>query len=70
MAALPSPALTSGDFAQTNTCDAKVLPGTNCTVTVTFTPKATGTRIAALTISDNALAGKQMVGLLGVGTLP
>jgi hypothetical protein len=60
----------AGDFDQTSTCDAKVLPGANCTISVTFTPKAAGTRNAALALSDNALARHQTVALAGVATAP
>ena len=59
-----------GDFTQTNTCNAKVLPGANCTISVTITPRATGIRHAGILINDNALAGKQIVRLTGVGTTP
>jgi hypothetical protein len=59
----------AGDFALTNTCDAKVLPGANCTISVTFTPTATGGRLAKVIISDD-LARAQMIGLLGIGTPP
>src|SRR5271165_1140130 len=33
----------TGDFAQSNNCGATVSPGTSCTISVTFTPTATGT---------------------------
>src|SRR5262245_50616185 len=42
----------SGDFAQTNTCGTSVAAGGSCTINVTFTPTATGTRSAAVTITD------------------
>jgi len=58
----------AGDFAKTSTCVSKLVAGKNCTISVTFTPKATGTRTATLIISDNALAGRQAVALTGAGT--
>ena len=33
-----------GDFAQTNNCGSSLTPGAQCTVSVTFTPQAAGTR--------------------------
>jgi hypothetical protein len=44
----------SGDFAQTNTCGNTVTAGASCTISVTFTPTATGPRSGAVTITDNA----------------
>ena len=65
----------SGDFAETNTCGvatgipaATLNPGTSCTVSVNFTPTASGSRTGALTISDNASGGSQAVSLSGTGT--
>jgi large repetitive protein len=45
-----------------------VSPGNACTVRVTFTPSASGSRQAALTIGDNASGGTQSAALLGTGT--
>jgi len=61
----------SGDFAQSNTCPvspAALAFGGNCTINVTFTPKANGTRTGAVTITDNAPGSPQTVPL--VGNLP
>ena len=60
----------SGDFAQTNNCPGSVAPNGSCQVSVTFTPTATGTRNAAVTITDNAPDSPQSVPLTGVGVLP
>ena len=54
-----------GDFTQTNTCPASVAAGASCTISVTFTPQATGTRTASVTITDNATGSPQSVGLTG-----
>jgi hypothetical protein len=59
-----------GDFAQTNTCGSSVAAGANCTLTVTFTPSAAGSRAASLSISDNATGSPQVVSLSGTGTAP
>jgi hypothetical protein len=58
----------SGDFAQTNNCGASVQVGASCTITVTFTPTAPGTRNGAVTITDNAPNTPQSVPLTGTGT--
>ncbi len=60
---------TSGDFAKSaTTCGATVASGASCTVSVTFTPTAIGTRTGALTFTDNASNSPQSVSLTGVGT--
>jgi hypothetical protein len=61
---------TSGDFAETNTCG--TLPtvlnvGATCSISVTFTPTATGTRAGGLTIQDDAANSPQGVTLTGTG---
>jgi hypothetical protein len=56
-----------GDFAQTNTCGSSVAAGANCTISVTFTPAASGTRTAAVTVTDNATGSPQTVSLSGTG---
>jgi hypothetical protein len=63
----------TGDYAQTNDCNvggAGVAPGASCTVTVTFTPTAAGTRTGAISLSDNdgSLTSPQSVILTGSGT--
>jgi hypothetical protein len=55
-------------FAQTNNCGTSVPAGGNCTVSVTFTPKSEGSRIATLEVKDNGGASPQTVGLSGTGT--
>jgi hypothetical protein len=60
----------SGDFAQNNNCPGSVAPNGSCQISVTFTPTATGTRNAAVTITDNAPGSPQSVPLTGVGVLP
>jgi len=57
------------DFSQTNTCGSAVAAGGGCSIAVTFTPSASGTRTASLSIADNATAGSpQAVSLTGTGT--
>jgi hypothetical protein len=61
---------TTGDYAQTNTCGASVAAGASCTVNVTFTPAASGTRTGTLTISTSDPSGPTAVSLAGTGTPP
>jgi hypothetical protein len=42
--------------------------GANCTISVTFHPKAIGTRTASVLIADNGAGGPQTVALKGTGT--
>src|SRR5882762_11571452 len=42
----------------------------NCTISVTFTPTAAGTRMGTLTITDNATPSTQTVPLTGTTTPP
>jgi hypothetical protein len=61
---------TTGDFAQASNCPLSpntLAGGGSCTVSVTFTPSALGTRSGTLVISDNA--GTQSANLSGTGTL-
>ena len=63
----------SGDFARTTTCSGILLPGANCTISVTFIPTAAGARSGAITITDNSgnVAGSvQSVALSGIGLAP
>ena len=57
----------SGDFHQQNTCPSTLAAGAACTINVTFTPSAEGSRIAILTITDNASGSPQPVALSGTG---
>jgi hypothetical protein len=64
------------EFAiQTSTCpDATLIPTTGtCTISVTFTPRAVGTRLGAVTITDdagNVEGTTQSVSLTGTGIAP
>jgi Beta-propeller repeat/Abnormal spindle-like microcephaly-assoc'd, ASPM-SPD-2-Hydin len=57
----------SGDYAQTNNCPASLSAGSNCTINVTFTPSASGSRTGMLSISDSASGSPQSVALSGTG---
>ena len=56
-----------GDFAQTNNCGAIIPPNSSCTVSVTFTPTATGSRSASVSIADGSSGTTLMVPLSGTG---
>jgi FG-GAP-like repeat/Abnormal spindle-like microcephaly-assoc'd, ASPM-SPD-2-Hydin/Protein of unknown function (DUF1573) len=60
----------AGDFAQTNNCKPSVAASASCTVNVTFSPKANGSRTATLTVNGNASSGPQTVSLTGTGLAP
>jgi hypothetical protein len=58
----------AGDFAETNTCPISattLAAGAQCTITVTFTPKAAGIRKASITIADTAPGSPHIIGLTG-----
>jgi hypothetical protein len=57
----------TGDFTQTNTCSASLAPSANCTISVTFTPTAGGSRSGTLSLTDNAGNSPQTVQLSGTG---
>jgi hypothetical protein len=55
------------DFSFTNNCAAPLAPGSNCVISLVFTPTAAGQRIADLMIADDASGSPQTVVLSGVG---
>lgn len=57
----------SGDFAQANNCGTSVAAGSNCTISVTFTPTAAVARTGTLTIKDNANGSPHTIALSGTG---
>ena len=58
-----------GDFSiSSNTCGSSVGMGANCTIGVTFTPAALGSRSASISVVDNACLSPQTIALSGNGT--
>jgi hypothetical protein len=60
----------TGDFEESNTCGS--LPsllnvGDGCTVSISFTPKVSGARTGALSVTSNATGGARSVSLAGSG---
>jgi hypothetical protein len=68
VATLQTPVVT-GDFAiSANTCVVALAVNTSCSVSVTFTPMASGTRNGTLSVTDSA--GTQVAVLTGTGNAP
>ena len=60
--------LNASEFAiASNNCLATLIPGGSCTITLTFTPAAVGTRLGQLLINDNAVGSPHNVMLTGRG---
>jgi len=58
----------AGNFAQSaTTCGTTLAAGASCAVSVTFTPAATGSRVAELDVADGAITSPQTVALSGTG---
>jgi phospholipase C len=57
----------SGDYTETNNCGGSLGPKDSCTISVTFTPTATGVRYGAVTITDGDAASPQALNLTGEG---
>jgi hypothetical protein len=68
VAASVSSVASSGDFSQTNTCGSSIAANASCTVSVKFTPTATGARSGNLTVTSNATNSPTTVALSGTGT--
>lgn len=60
----------TGDWAETNTCSAPLVPQASCTIDVTFTPTASGTRSGTLTITSDAAGSPNTIDLSGTGVAP
>jgi hypothetical protein len=59
---------TTGDFAvSTTSCQTQLTSNASCTISVTFTPTQTGTRMGTLQVSDSANNSPQISNLTGTG---
>jgi YVTN family beta-propeller protein len=62
---------TTGDFAvSATTCTTSLAVKGKCTISVTFTPDATGTLTGQLSVSDSATNSPQTANLTGTGVVP
>jgi hypothetical protein len=61
---------TTGDFAEAGNCGSLVFGATECTVSVTFSPTARGTRNGTLVFSDDGPGSPQTINLSGNGVSP
>ena len=61
-----------GEFSETDNCGAPTVlaPSRSCTISVIFTPTASGLQQATLIATDNAPGSPQSVQLIGVGVTP
>lgn len=59
-----------GDYSLTTTCGASLDAGASCTISVTFTPTAGGTRTALVSVTDGALGSPQTIALTGTAVAP
>jgi TolB protein len=61
--------INAGDYAiSSDGCSGVILPAnSNCLITISFSPKAKGSRIAALSIADSASGSPQAISLTGTG---
>jgi len=57
----------SGDFAQSSDCGTSLNVGATCTVTVTFTPGATGSRSAFINVTAKTYVDRGLIPLSGTG---
>jgi hypothetical protein len=55
----------AADYSETTTCGSSLAVGATCTITVSFTPSASGLRKASLVITDSAPGSPQVVNLSG-----
>jgi len=62
--------IVNGDFSQTSNCVGLLAAGASCSINVTFTPTAAGSRQGSLTVADNASGSPQTVSLTGTGLAP
>src|SRR5437867_618476 len=60
----------SGDFAETDNCGGSLASGGNCSISVTFTPTASGTRTGSSSVTDNLPGSPPTVALTCTATAP
>ncbi len=55
----------TGNFTETNTCGTTLAVGSTCAISVTFSPKSSGTLTATVSVADGATGSPQTVALTG-----
>lgn len=60
----------ASDFSQQNSCPSALAANANCSINITFTPAAVGTRASQLRVTDNARRSPHFMDLNGVGADP
>lgn len=62
----------ASEFAESDTCGVPtaIQPTHSCFISIIFTPAASGSRMASLSITDNASGSPQLVPVTGTGTAP
>jgi hypothetical protein len=69
LALTPASIAVSGDFSETDNCqNATVAGGASCSIQVTFTPTAMGSRTGQMIIYANVYGGQLVVALSGTGS--
>jgi hypothetical protein len=58
------------EYTETNNCVGSFAPGATCTISVIFSPTATGSQSATVTITDDTSTGSNTLTLTGSGALP
>ncbi len=58
------------EYSETNNCIGTFAPNATCTITVTFSPTASGAQDASVTITDNTSTGSSTLTLTGSGAAP
>jgi subtilase family serine protease len=56
------------DFVLSKTCGNSLSAGASCTISVEFAPVSSGSKVASVTITDNASGSPQAIALTGTGT--
>ncbi len=65
-----NPITVTGNFTESDDCPSQLQAGSSCTVSVTFSPSATGSLSGSVNISDTSGAATTMATVSGQGTLP
>src|SRR5439155_11460146 len=60
----------SSDFAENNTCGNALAAGASCSISLIFRPTTRGSRVATVTVFDDATNSPQILSLTGTGILP